>query len=718
MAEYGQYLKDFDFKKHRSKFSATIESVFLNGYNFRNIVTDGKIDQKIFEGKLDMNDPNGKLSFSGMVDMHSEMKKLKFTASLKQVDLQAMNLIHSKKTVSAGLDFDFYYKDIDNNHGTITATDVNVDADSTRNSLKKLTVFSKIDGNNEQVRIKSEFFNAELKGDMAIASFTDNINNILNSLLPNYFHKIKTKDDEEFTFKINVSNSEWLSSVFYPDLRCYELAVEGNVSSSANEITLNAVAPLVMYKNISVNNFGFKSKMKQGESGSILLGMDNLYYKDSAVMKDFLMDTKIGKNELTNRIRIRDSSGIVHGDILTGLNFYTGWMNLSFQNSAVTFRRRLFHIDDKSVITYSDSSLKLIGMRITEGGSEFSFNGIDNFKDSYHLITDLKNVDVGLLNSIFPSFHIAFGGSLNGNAVLKGTDKKNMLTAELRMKDFSLDKDTLGDFLLSSEYNESQQRVLVYTKSLNGKLKNFEGGGYLSTSGDKQISLNLMLNESDVNFLEAFMKEEVHLYSGTVSAKCSLTGTFDQPKFGGQVELDKMDIGIRFLKTRLKFHTKFDFDNQTIRIPKFSLADDRGQVASVSGEINHKSFSGFNLDVRVDNLNHFHVFNTTVKDNETFYGNAYASGSVSFTGDLDDIAINANLTTEKGTMVFIPLSGSGSSEENGFINFLDRDTASQLIVKQSTTLSGYELNFVINATPDAEFQLIMNEQTGDVIKAK
>jgi hypothetical protein len=74
-----------------------------------------------------------------------------------------------------------------------------------------------------------------------------------------------------------------------------------------------------------------------------------------------------------------------------------------------------------------------------------------------------------------------------------------------------------------------------------------------------------------------------------------------------------------------------------------------------------------------------------------------------------------NLKTNGGTYFYIPLDGPSEIGNNDFIKFVSKDTIKTVVKK---TKSNFSLDFNLEATKDAEVQLIFDEKSGDVIKAR
>jgi hypothetical protein len=115
------------------------------------------------------------------------------------------------------------------------------------------------------------------------------------------------------------------------------------------------------------------------------------------------------------------------------------------------------------------------------------------------------------------------------------------------------------------------------------------------------------------------------------------------------------------------------------------------------------------------------VLNTKPKDNELFYGAAYATGvtTIKTSGSLLKFDISAK--TGKNTRFFIPLNTGMSVSENKFVTFIqpvsDEKKDDQPLKKTNVSAStDMEINFDLEISPEAEVQLIMDPKVGDIIK--
>ena len=90
---------------------------------------------------------------------------------------------------------------------------------------------------------------------------------------------------------------------------------------------------------------------------------------------------------------------------------------------------------------------------------------------------------------------------------------------------------------------------------------------------------------------------------------------------------------------------------------------------------------------------------------------AYATGTMEIFGPINNLNISADLTSNKGTKIYIPLDGAAEVASEDFVQFVVpvEDTTTQ-IAKEDKVIPAQESNikmdFRLNMTPDAYLSLI------------
>src|SRR5690554_6132147 len=119
------------------------------------------------------------------------------------------------------------------------------------------------------------------------------------------------------------------------------------------------------------------------------------------------------------------------------------------------------------------------------------------------------------------------------------------------------------------------------------------------------------------------------------------------------------------------------------------------------------------------------MLNTRRQDNPYYYGTVYGTGNLNINGMLDNINLTINGRTQPNTRFFIPIRSTETALETNFIRFVGNKGSSDLngnaaavqTPDYSVDLTGLELEMNIEATPDAEVQIIFDERIGDILKS-
>tara|TARA_R110002072_G_scaffold7473_5_gene40177 strand:- start:1862 stop:3331 length:1470 start_codon:yes stop_codon:yes gene_type:complete len=177
-------------------------------------------------------------------------------------------------------------------------------------------------------------------------------------------------------------------------------------------------------------------------------------------------------------------------------------------------------------------------------------------------------------------------------------------------------------------------------------------------------------------------------------------------------------LKVDYLNTYYSINDRIAIQPDVIGFESLVIKDEKGNSAIAEGGIYHTYFSDFTLKVDLS-VKDFLSLNTSLSDNELFYGSAVTTGKASITGKSDELVLDLNLVAGKGTDFKIPLAGDAAVSNTDFITF----TNSHLFKEGDTSLSevdlkGIQLNFNLEIQPQAKVQIIFDQLVGDIIRAE
>ena len=112
-----------DPEKAVIELDAKIAKLGVLGYDYQDIIAEGKLAQGLFEGSLDINDPNLKFTALGNVDLAKDKELINISASLDTAFFQELNLTDQELFFSSKMVLNTTGFDIDNLTGEAYFTD-------------------------------------------------------------------------------------------------------------------------------------------------------------------------------------------------------------------------------------------------------------------------------------------------------------------------------------------------------------------------------------------------------------------------------------------------------------------------------------------------------------------------------------------------------------------------------------------------------------------
>jgi hypothetical protein len=162
------------------------------------------------------------------------------------------------------------------------------------------------------------------------------------------------------------------------------------------------------------------------------------------------------------------------------------------------------------------------------------------------------------------------------------------------------------------------------------------------------------------------------------------------------------------------------FTPRKIFAKNWKVFDPEGNKAIVNTTLLFPEDKPFELDIQA-NLDRYKLLNTSREPNSIYYGLGYATGPMRVSGTVDDLVVSADLKTEKGTRLFIPLDreqDATESEDYSFVSELANPNVELLATAVSTKLQedGITLDLRLALTPEAYGEVQFDAKKGDVMR--
>lgn len=741
-----------------------VDSVGLLGYYYHNIKLDGDFTDSYFNGGVSIKDPGLDVDFAGTVDISDKMA-FDFALDVNNADLKKVNILtDSIDKLKLSLIANFTGNSVDNFNGYVKLSEpLLFQRDNDTLIMKDFNLKSFIDNYtnnfaNRKYIINSSFFDAQLLGRIRTEQMQMIANHLAFMIFPtlDYEREVPLKlnrrrrvrysfDDPEFaqkydskfSFSIDLNDSKPLTDFFVPELTLSpdtKIVFDSDVRKGISVVRMTS--DLITYNDYSAENLLLTGSAKH-DTLDIDLDIAKVTLLDEELLKPhFLFEARHDSADWGFKWTDSESEGgNINGNLFIVKNPVPNTfplIELGFNNSNFHFMQSEWKISPSTIVMDSTSfdvknfSLSLSQNEETKQDYDFSINGKISEDPTDKLVVTISDFDISILEKFVPD--LTFSGTINGKYSVSQVyafhhDKFPLIEAHTESKKLNINgialKNLLSDIKLDN--GDSVVNISLFTSNkITDTLKTISALGTYDIKSD-YVDLAFDLNDLQLNYFKKFFENylQTSKYS-MLSGRARMIGKIDNPLINAALTLHGGYFKIPYLGTQYDLNDSMaiTLDNKMIKLEKTKFYSGRGTgVAYLEGVLTHRNFENFNMDVNLLCKN-FMVLNAKETDSSAFWGKAFTSGNIKITGDPTRmINIDARVQTDKNTQVFLPLYlASEVSTDWDFITFKNPNQVTE-IHRQKADLSDIRMNFNLQVTPDAEVQVILDETTGNILKA-
>lgn len=727
-----------------------IASLDYNNYIFRDIKVVGGLHDGIFNGKMSASDPNLQFLFQGRADLtRSAGTAAVFFANIAYADLSRLNLYKSDSLaiLSGMVRADFsHINNLGDIEGTIQASGLSLKNSRGTHTLDSFTLESAKaeDKTGYRVHLDSDALLAHYEGEDGVMAFIKRIaaRNLFRHI-PAYFtspsdQKYGKPSDGRAVLEMTIRNS-----VFFEELLLPGLYIAPGTSISLHD-----------YGNDSL--FSVIRSERLGYLDHNLSDLDILAVAGVADLKADIQCRDLSAGPLkaeTFRIKAMAGNDRVSLDL-----FYNpekdNQNNARLQSDFSFYRQEgidtpvikanlasdYLVINGKAWNLHSDS-LVLAGGRLAlnnvllqhhkeqEDAEYLLIDGAISHAWQDTLFVKLSRFDASLLNTLLPAaYPFSFRGSFTGTGHLTDFYGDRRFLADIVGQGLYVNNTLAGDLHLTSSRDPQTDNLnLEASTTLPGGQTTLLATGYYHPSG-KELDMKATFNDFEAALVAPFLNGLVSDVHGKISGDMHLSGILPNLDLvSGNTAVDQLHFTVDYIKVPYVLSGPVHLTPEGLYLPKDTLRDSRGHYAIVQGGLKYRQFRDIEADLNMS-FNNFQGLNLEEKDNDSFYGKAYATGNLIIRGPLDDILVDLSIRPEPNSIIHIPLSAASQARQTSLLSFVEpplpytgRDPYTLAAMEQKKKRANdSRLTFSMKTelTTDAEILLEINKTTGDVITAR
>ncbi|MEJ8802664.1 translocation/assembly module TamB domain-containing protein [Pontibacter sp. H249] len=729
----------FTLQDANVNMDATINQVQMLGYNYQNIKANGTLAQQTFTGQVSANDPNLTFTANGVVNLAQQQQAFNMMADIRRVDLQALKISDVPFSLSANANLNFSGLSLDAFAGSAQLDSAFISYKGKDLALDTIAVNSEVAGGQRSLALTSDLLNLKVNGNFDYTTLIDDLKTLVyeyelnfesNDAATDAYYARKSKQPSQeyaLNYNINLKRPQPLFNLFIPDLHISSpTTIEGSFRHENTVIlTLYAAVDTLLYQDYELYNNAIElntSKIQNNPDvlAAALFTSQKQQLPGAGATQDFYLESIWSERKIDFATSIRQPELNNRASITGDLNFLQDQIQIVFDRSNIVVQQNAWAFNPGNTLYISEAGKKLVfeNFSLSNKDQVIRAEGEVSEAPDSKLVVNVDNFDLRNLN---PLLTMPIAGKVTGEVITQDVYQNTTFDGSMRVDSFYLDAVYIGNVQGQTHWNNKlkQASVDVGIERDNKKVLTVTGN-YSPLANEDQLDLLAVLDQTNLKLVEPVLKDIMSDLNGEMEGRLRILGRLDYPILKGSVMVTKGQFTFDYLNTAYTFSDRIYFDANSISFRNAQLRDIFGNRATVSGGIAHDGFQNMVLDIDARYKN-FMVLNTTEEQNELFYGTAFASGSASVLGPTDNLQVKVDATSNENTRIVLPLDYQTDVARKDFIRFVEKEGADTTgiglaVEDQQVDLSGINLDFNLNVTDDAYFEIIIDRTTGDVIR--
>ena len=718
--------------------------VQLLGNYVDEIVLDGSMKENRFNGKITVDDDDLSLDFNGLIDFHDKKHpKSDFTAVIRDANLHAMKIFNedSISRISTNIYVNLDGFNLDDLEGEVHL-DSTIYVDSRGSYFMENLRASIVNDNlmDRRIKLNCDFLDFEMAGQMNFAhlvpTFKDYVNHFVNVPLWNdeiaefqkYREKHPGETEQDFVVDLTLKDTRTISRLMMPSVKIAKnTTLTGAYTSRNYSLGLSLRSKNVKVGEVNINNIELRNSSMTRQS-RMQLSLDEIVYRNisendtlAVGVDNFILATCMMNDTVFANLQCDDAIPEDHSKASVDAYFHpheNGGV-FSITEGNITVSDSLWQVASNNFVDFTDGRITLSNLMFSHNKQSLFIDGYVPMAEGDTLGVHLNKFDLSNFDILFHRLGFNIDGFITGDATLSDLKANPMVLADLGIADLGVNGDNIGDAIIESRWNNPEKALELNVNILNEQKKalNLSGSYYTARKTDN-LDFVLALDSLKLNALSPFLVGVVSRMQGYGNGLVNITGSLQEPHIDGRVEVKDGGCKVAYLNTFYTFAPTILLDNTTIKLEDMVMVDTLGNKAIVDGVIRHNHLKDMQLDLRLHPRD-FLAMATTVKENDSFYGDVFATGMVQVKGPTDNIQLSIGARTGKGTRLTLPLNRTSRVSDNDFIVFVEKKVESEEDEEEKKEVkvkrkSQFGVDLDVNVTDESSIRIYLPRNMGTI----
>ncbi len=722
------------------RLEGVVDHIKTSLYDYKNIVTNAQFSSQFFDGQLSIDDPNLKFKAQGSVDFRNKANLVRIKANLDTALLHHLGISREPFSIRSRIDIDSKGLVLDSLFGRADFYQTQVMYKDEMMEVDTMQLISNQTREGRTLQLRSSLADIDLSGNYYYSTLFRDMGNFATELyltikndkpqLVHYYdQKEKSEQAYEAQFKILLRDINPLVEITDLDMQFgANTLIEGSFNNGfTSQISVYSHIDSLHFGEALFSQSNFEFSGSKIRDSTQILAMFTFSSKEQAIApkfntRDLLFEAIWNQSHIEMGLDFDQKDKNNSARLKASVDFLKDSTRIKILPSQIKALDKTWEVNPENAIFLYGSEWDIHSLELKSALQSVKLNGNISSDHEKSLLLSVENFDLNVLNTISAE---KFSGTLNGSAEGRDLYHNAYIQNNLNVENLKINEFLIGRVSGMNIWNQNQRRfdINFFIDRLESRIVTITG--HYDPKEENPLHVKAQLDNANLEMAEPLLKNIFSQITGTITGEYAITGTFSRPQIAGEGTIHNGKLIINYLKTLYSFTGLLGMAPSEILFKNFQVKDIFNNSALLRGNIAHKNFSGFVLNLQ-GTFNNFQLLNTNARDNALFYGQGYATGSLAITGLSTDIKIETTARTEKNTRIFIPMNSTESVEKKDFLNFVNfTDTAQRKMAGAVKTIksnirenAGFAIDINLDITPDAYVEIIFDIKTGDIIRGR
>ncbi len=697
-----------------------VSQIEFNGYNYRNVVLNGKLVKKQFTGEVIVDDQNAKATLNGFFNLNDPRQpELNVVADIQRANLQALNFTKDKYSVLGKFRVNFLGNNLDDFIGEASLFDVALTKDEDVYVFDTLHLNAMNIDDNRQIELRNSDISVIMNGKFLLSEVPATLNAYLSNYYPTYFNKpTKPSKDQSFTIKADIQSIDQYLKLFNPKLSGFDYSsMQAAINTEEKIFQLNVSVPQARFGKYEFQDFVFSGN---GDLDSLRMkaGAGTIVINDSLRFPSTSLDILAAGDVSNFSISTSANQAINAANLSASITHLTDGIKVQFNPSTIVLNDKTWRIEKNGELTIRKSFVDASEIKLINGDQQVLISSIPSeLGNSHDLIVQLRKVNLGDILPFVLS-EPTIEGITSGEITVEDPLNKFKVYVNAQTEQTRFENDSIGITSLNGYYDKANDKAKFNINSNNPDyVFSIDGGLDLQDSANPLIDAKIDLTDTKISILQTYLSSIFSKMDGKANGVIHVVGNANRPELIGSVKLSNAGMLVDYTQVYYKMDdAEIKFKEGLIDIGDISITDPLGNKGKVTGTLQHRFFKNMRFDFRASSSKML-VLNTNKINNDVFYGRVVGRVNFLFNGPEENMKMyitGAPVDSSRMTIVT-----SGTSKQSGEVDYIvwrqyGREMNADSLARKNSNLS---MDLDLSATNLLKMTVVLDAAEGDSITA-